>query len=277
MFIRVGYDIVLDFPAPTTMTLLLHVLPEFEQYLRAPERLVVEPIVPVSEFIDSFGNHCARLVAPAGKFRMHNDTVIEHSGGTEPEFPDAKQHSVDELPTECLQFLLPSRYCEVDRFNQIGEELFGKTAPGWARVSAIRDWVHSNVEFGYQYASNTKTAWDVFHDRKGVCRDFTHLAITLCRVMGIPARYATGYLGDIGIPPVDCPMDFSACFQVYLGGRWHTWDARHPIRRIGWILMATGRDATDCAITTTFGLHTLEKFQVWADEVPTPELTVAKV
>ena len=272
MLIRVGYEIAYDLPAPTAMILLLHVLPSREKDLRSPDVLRTEPAVPMTEFIDGFGNRCVRLVAPAGKLKLFNDCIVEDAGVTAPIFEDARQHQIEEIPTEFLQFLLPSRYCEVDKLNFIGEELFGKLAPGWNRVQAICEWVNKHVEFGYQYANATKGAYDVYQDRKGVCRDFTHLAITFCRIMGVPARYATGYLGDIGIPVSDSPMDFSACFQAYLGGQWHTFDARHNIRRIGWILMATGRDATDCAITTTFGLHTLEKFVVWSDEVSSVEL-----
>ncbi len=272
MLIRVGYEIEYELPAPTAMTLLLHVLPSRSEDLKTPDQLQIEPHLPVTEFVDGYGNRCARLIAPAGHLRLRNDLVIEDSGKPVPIFEDAKQHQIEEIPTEFLQFLLPSRYCEVDKLNFIAEELFGKIPPGWQRVQAICDWVHSNIEFGYQHANATKSAYDVYHERKGVCRDFTHLAITFCRIMGVPARYATGYLGDIGIPPVDAPMDFSACFQVYLGGQWHIFDARHNKRRIGWVLMATGRDAVDCAITTTFGLHTLKKFEVWADEVESAEL-----
>ncbi|MBX9869597.1 MAG: transglutaminase family protein [Burkholderiaceae bacterium] len=272
MFIRVGYDIILNFPAPTTMILLLHILPSRASDLRSPDELHLEPSIPVTEFIDNFGNRCARISAPPGRLRICGDTIVEDTGLPVPTFENATQHLVENLPTETLQFLLPSRYCDVDRFNEVADKLFLHTEPGWPRVQAICDWVYNNVEFGYQYARATKTAFDVYEDRKGVCRDFTHLAITLCRCMNIPARYATGYLGDIGVPLSDSPMDFSACFQVYLGDRWHIFDARHNIRRIGWILQATGRDAADCAITTTFGPHTLEKFIVYADEVPSAEL-----
>ena len=277
MYIRVGYEMILDLPAPTAMTVLLNILPAHDANLRTPDQLIVEPASDVHHFIDTFGNRCARVVAPAGHVRFYNDTIVEHSGTFEPEFPDARQHPIEELPTECLQFLLPSRYCEVDRLGVVSEELFGHLPPGWGRVQAICDWVNQNITFGYEYARNTKSAYEVYQERKGVCRDFTHLAITFCRLMNVPARYATGYLGDIGIPPTDTPMDFSACFQVYLGGKWHTMDARHNKKRIGWILMATGRDAVDCAMTTTFGLHTLVKFVVWADEVAEPVLTDRRV
>ena len=273
MFIRVGYDLEFDLPVPAAMTLLLNVLPERGGDLRHPDRLRVQPDIPVTEFVDWFGNRAARLFAPAGRLRLCNDTVVEDSGLPIPVFEDAVQHPVQDLPPECLQFLLPSRYCEVDLLSDIAWDLFDKSPLGWGRVQAICDWVNNHIEFGYAHARPTKTAMDVYNEKKGVCRDFTHLALTLCRAMNIPARYATGYLGDIGVPLSDTPMDFSACFQCFLGGRWHTFDARHNARRIGWILMATGRDAADCAITTTYGPAELKKFVVWTDEVALPELS----
>jgi transglutaminase-like putative cysteine protease len=275
MLIRVGYDITFDLAAPTPFTFLLYVLPSKVVDLRGPDEMTVEPAVPVTDFIDAFGNRSARLVAPAGLFRVKNETFVEDSGLPCPTKLDAIQHAVEELPNECLQFLLPSRYCEVDRLSDIAWSLFGETTPGWARVQAICDWVFKNIEFGYKYASPTKTAYDVYQERRGVCRDFTHLAVTFCRAMNIPARYATGYLGDIGVP-FESAMDFSACFQAYLDGEWHIFDPRHNVQRIGWILMATGRDAADCAITTSFGPHILKEFVVIAEEVTAPEV-VARV
>jgi transglutaminase-like putative cysteine protease len=275
MLIRVGYDITFDLAAPTPFTFLLYVLPSKAGDLRGPDEITVEPAVPVTDFIDAFGNRCARLVAPAGLLRVKNETFVEDNGLPCPTRLDAIQHAVEDLPNECLQFLLPSRYCEVDRLSDVAWTLFGETESGWPRVQAICDWVFQNIEFGYKYASPTKTAYDVYHERKGVCRDFTHLAVTFCRAMNIPARYATGYLGDIGVP-YESAMDFSACFQAYLGGEWHIFDPRHNVPRIGWILMATGRDAADCAITTSFGPHILQSFLVIADEVTAPEV-VARV
>ncbi|RTL45206.1 MAG: transglutaminase family protein [Candidatus Melainabacteria bacterium] len=275
MYIRVGYEMVFDFPNPTAMIFLLHLLPSRAGDLCHPDELKITPNVPISEFTDWFGNRCARIVAPAGKLTITSDTIVKDSGVPDPAVLDAVQHPVEELPPECLQFLLPSRYCEVDKLGDAAWELFGNLPPGWARAQAVCDWVFDNVKFGYQFANATKGAYEVYQDRKGVCRDFTHLAVTFCRALNIPARYATGYLGDIGVS-VDSPMDFSACFQCYLGGKWHTFDARHNVRRIGWILVATGRDAADCAITTSFGPHTLDKFLVWADEVPTDELIMPR-
>ena len=182
---------------------------------------------------------------------------------------------MEDLPLDVLPFLLGSRYCEVEKLTEIAWQLFGATPPGWERVQAICDWVHRHVRFGYEFARDDRTAWEVFHERRGVCRDFMHLALTFCRCLNIPARYATGYLGDIGVPAVPFPMDFSAFFQVYLGGRWHPFDARHNERRIGRIAMAYGRDAVDVALTTTFGKHVLKKFQVWTDEVDVMPQTLA--
>jgi transglutaminase-like putative cysteine protease len=231
----------------------------------------ISPEVPADHFIDAFGNRCLRLLAPQGTLRLSNSTLIEDSGDGDPIPWDEPQLPVERLPTDVHQFLIASRYCEVDRLSGLAWQLFGSTPEGWPRVQAIIDWVHSEVTFGYCYARSTKTALDVSIERQGVCRDFQHLAITLCRAMHIPARYATGYLGDIGIPPVPEPMDFSAWFEVYLGGRWWTCDARHNKPRVGRVLMATGRDAADVALTTTFGLSWLKKFQVISYEVMSDE------
>ena len=268
MFIRAGYEIIYQIPDRTALTLLLRVLPDRVNDLRHPDHVVVNPPLPLplEEYLDCFGNRAVRFVAPAGRLVVSGDTIVEDTGLPCPAEPDAIQHEVQDLPSDTLEYLLPSRYCEVDRLTETAWQIFGNLPKGWSLAEAINDWVHKNIEFGYQYASPTKTAFDVFNERRGVCRDFTHLAITLCRCMNIPARYATGYLGDIGVPAGDLPMDFSACYQVFLGGKWHIFDARHSVRRIGWILLAVGRDAADCAITTSFGPHTLEKFTVWTDE-----------
>ncbi len=229
--------------------------------------------MPVEGFFDGFGNHCARIMAPAGKVRIWDDAIVEDDGQPDPIDPNAIQHPVEELPPDLLVYLLGSRYCEVDRLSDVAWALFGDAPMGWGRVQAVCDWVHDNVQFGYEHARPTKTAYDVYEERAGVCRDFTHLALTFCRCLNIPARYATGYLGDIGIPPQPHPMDFSGWFEVYLGGRWHTFDARHNTPRIGRVLMAHGRDAVDVALTTAFGVATLETFLVWTDEVDETALT----
>jgi transglutaminase-like putative cysteine protease len=270
MLIRLGYEIAFDLPAPTPMLLMLHVHPSRFGSLREPDRVRVEPAVPVEEFTDAFGNRCGRLLAPAGALRLSNDTLVEDSGLPDPVCPDAEQHPVEELPPEVLPFLLASRYCEVDRLTETAWGLFGQAPTGWGRVQAVCDWVHDNVRFGYQFARPTKTAYDVYTERQGVCRDFMHLALTFCRCLNIPARYATGYLGDIGVPPAPFPMDFSAWFEAYMGGRWHTFDARHNVPRIGRVLMARGRDATDVALTTSFGPAHLKTFVVRTEEVTGP-------
>jgi transglutaminase-like putative cysteine protease len=267
MLIRIGYDIIFNLPAYTPMHMLLFVHPSRLKDLRDPEFLNIEPFTPMEKFIDAFGKTCGRIVAQPGQLRLHRDGLIEDDG-----LPDAvdysvQQHLVQDLPPEVLPFLMASRYCEVDLLGDIAINLFGNTPPAWQRVQAILDWVHNNVTFGYQYARSTKTAWEVYMERQGVCRDFTHLAITFLRAMNIPARYATGYLGDIGVPISPAPMDFSAWLEVYLGGRWWTVDARHNNRRIGRVLMARGRDATDCAITTAFGSSRLQQFFVRTDEI----------
>jgi transglutaminase-like putative cysteine protease len=223
--------------------------------------------VPFKKYQDGFGNVCSRFIAPAGRLRLYHSTLIEDSGKPDPVSPLACEVPIDDLPPEALQFLLGSRYCEVDRLLDVAGNLFGNSQPGWARVQAVCNWVQANVTFGYPFASPTKTALEVYADRKGVCRDFQHLAITFCRCLNIPARYAAGYLGDIGVPVVP-PMDFSAWFEVYLQDRWWTFDARNNMPRIGRVLMARGRDAADVAITTSFGTTWMKNFAVVSDVVP---------
>ena len=268
MLIRLGYDIELEIPQPLTVVGVLNVHPSRAADLLEPDGVKVEPDIPVSEYVDSFGNRCTRFLAPQGIVRLTNSTLISDSGAPDPVDWNAAAVAIEQLPPNVLQFLLASRYCEVDsRLGQMAWQLFGNVPKGWACVQAICDWVHQQITFGYQFARPNKTALEVSVERQGVCRDFQHLAITLCRCMNIPARYATGYLGDIGVPPAPCPMDFSAWFEVYLGGRWWTFDARHNTPRIGRVLMATGRDAADVAITTSFGPTVLRKFSVVTDEV----------
>jgi transglutaminase-like putative cysteine protease len=273
MYVRIGFDLVYDVPSTTSMLLMLHVHPERQRDLQRPQRLHTEPLLFEQTFTDLYGNLASRVVVPQGKARFWYDNVIRDSGSHEPRIDGAKLHPVEELPDECLPFLLSSRYCEVDRLSQTAWDLFGKTPATWERVAAVMDWVHGHVEFGYQYARPTKTAFEVCAEKQGVCRDFQHLAITVLRALNVPARYATGYLGDIGVPENPLPMDFSAWFEVFLGGRWYALDARHNEPRIARILMARGRDATDVALTTSFGPTRLEKFSVWTDEVGEEAIT----
>ena len=265
MLIRLAYDIQFYLPAPVAMVALLNVHPSRVQDLLEPDEMQTEPGFEVTNYIDTFGNLCSRFVAPSGPLRLTNSTLIRASDSPDEVNQSALQLAVGDLPHEVLCYLLSSRYCEVDLFSSIAFELFGQTERGWGRVQAICDWVHNTVAFDYQQARPTKTAFDVFRERVGVCRDFQHLAITLCRALNIPARYAAGYLGDIGVPVV-LPMDFSAWFEVYLDGRWWTFDARNNQPRLGRILMATGRDASDVAITTSFGPADLRHFFVVTEE-----------
>ena len=265
MLIRLAYDLQFQIPYPVAMVVLLNVHPSRVQDLVEPDDVQTEPKLDVSTYIDTFGNRCTRFVAPPGLLRLTTSTVIRDSGEKDPVNTSAREVPVGELPNDTLCYLLNSRYCEVDRLSNIAVELFGNIEPGWNRVQAICDWVNSKVTFNYQHARPTKTALDVFTERIGVCRDFQHLAITFCRALNIPARYATGYLGDIGVP-IRMPMDFSAWFEVFLDGKWWAFDARNNEPRIGRILMATGRDASDVAITTSFGLANLTYFFVVTEE-----------
>lgn len=269
MLIKAGYDIRFETEVATPMLAMLSVHPSRNKDLRTAQRIVASSEVPMYDYLDAFGNVCTRVTVPAGGLTLSCDFTIHDDGHPDPIDRDAVQHAVEDLPDDILVYLLGSRYCETDRLSETAWGLFGNVAPGWDRVQAIVQFTHDHVEFGYHHARSTKTAWDAHQEQQGVCRDFAHLAITLCRCMNIPARYCTGYLGDIGIAPVDAPMDFSAWFDVYLGGRWHTFDARHNTPRIGRILMARGRDATDTALTTTFGPAQLVGFDVHTDEVDT--------
>ncbi len=276
MLIRLGYDIELQLSIPMTVIAVLNVHPSRNKDLREPDELRVSPPSDMEKYLDCFGNICTRIAAPQGPLRLSGSTLIEDSGNPDLTDRDARQAPVSDLPREVLQFLLASRYCEVDRLSDLARQLFGNTEPGWARAQAICDWVHQHITFGYHFARPTKTALDVYHERQGVCRDFQHLAIALCRAMHIPARYATGYLGDIGVP-VNGEMDFSAWYEVYLGDRWWSFDARNHKPRIGRVLMATGRDAADVAITTSFGASWLNRFSVVTDEVAEAASPVATV
>jgi transglutaminase-like putative cysteine protease len=266
--IRFGYELVYDCPKPTPMILVLQLHFSRVADIVIPDHLVTSPSVPIQAYRDSYGNWCNRIVAPKGETRIFTDAIVRDAGFPDEVAPYAAQVPVESLPEEALIFLLGSRYCETDRLTPVAWELFEKSPPGWQRVQAICDFVHQHVTFGYAHARPTKTAWETFQEKQGVCRDFAHLAVALCRCMNIPARYCTGYLGDIGIPPLPGDMDFSGWFEAYLGGRWYTFDARFNTPRIGRILIARGRDAADVAISTAFGANTLKKFKVWADEIP---------
>jgi transglutaminase-like putative cysteine protease len=270
MLIRVGCEIECVFPAPTALILMLSLHPSRSPTIRVQENLQVEPSDTISEFLDVNGNHCSRAVVPAGHVSFHNDAVVEDCGLPDLQVWDAPQGNVQDLPQDVLRFLLASRYCEVDsELNNFAWSRFSQIQPGWPRVQAICEFVHRHIRFDYQHARANRTALEAYRERVGVCRDYMHLAITLCRCLNIPARYCTGYLGDIGVPTAPYPMDFSAWFEAFLGGQWYSFDARNLVPRIGRVLMARGRDAADVAITTTFGFHQLYSFKVWTDEVAT--------
>src|SRR5712691_2734279 len=268
MKIRVGFEMIYDFPQPTPLIAVVGTHFTRASDIIVPDHLTTSPSAPITPYRDGFGNWCSRIVAPAGRVRLAADGTVRDSGLPDVFVPSASQHAVEDLPAETIVYLLGSRYCETDRLSDIAWKLFEKTTPGWARVQAICDFVHSHIVFGYEHARATMTAWEVFNERKGVCRDYAHLAITFCRCMNIPARYCTGYLGDIGVPPPYGPMDFASWFEAYLGGRRYTFDARNNRPRIGRIVMARGRDATDVAISTTFGACLLTRFTVTTDLLP---------
>ena len=266
MLIRLGYDIEFDIFAPTAFIAQLRVHPSRVAELLEPDLVHVDGNIATHEYTDVFGNLCTRFTALPGHLRIHNSTLIKDNLGLDPENWDAREIPIADLPDDVLRFLLNSRYCEVDLLTPIAVELFGSVAPGWNRVQAICNWVNSKVQFNYMFARPTKTALDVYTERIGVCRDYQHLAVTFCRCLGIPARYVAGYLGDIGVP-LRLPMDFSAWFEVYLDHQWWAFDARNNMRRVGRILMATGRDAADVAFLTSFGSSNMTKFFVVSDEV----------
>lgn len=271
MKLRVGYELRYAFPQPTPAILMLNIHYTRVAGLAVPDHIVVSPAVPISGYRDGFGNWCCRIVAPQGKVIISSNAVITDTGLPDPVVPSAAQILVEDLPEEALVFLLASRFCDSDRLLDLAWKLFGDARPGWGRVQAICDFVHNHIEFGYAHASVTRTASDAYADKRGVCRDYAHLAVAFCRALNIPARYCTGYLGDLGTPPPYPPGDFAAWFEAYIGGHWYTFDPRNNVPRIGRVLIARGRDAADVAMTTTFGPNELEGFKVWTDEVSDTE------
>ncbi|QXQ07625.1 transglutaminase family protein [Sphingosinicellaceae bacterium] len=266
MLIRAGFTIAFSAEQQVPMLANLSVHASRNRDLRTAQRIMTTPDVPLYDYVDRFGNVCTRLTMPAGGIAINCGFVIEDPFEADLVAPGATQSPIEELPDDVLVYLLSSRYCETDRLSDAAWTLFGGVAPGWARIQAILDYTHDRIRFDYTKARPSKSAWDAHQEREGVCRDFAHLAITLCRCMNIPARYCTGYMGDMDLPAIVGDMDFSAWFEAYLGGRWYVFDARHNRPRKGRILMARGRDATDVALTTTFGFATLTKFEVYTDE-----------
>jgi transglutaminase-like putative cysteine protease len=268
MLISCGYDILLNLYADSTVLMALHIHPSREKDIVDKEEFFIEPSFSVDAYKDIYGNRCNRVHCPTGTLRIRSSVLVRDSGELDPYAPEAKQEDISKLPFEYLPFLLSSRYCEVDsELASFAWANFGSIPAGWARVEAISNFCHNHIQFNYQNARSNRTALDAFHEKTGVCRDFTHLAVTLCRAMSIPARYVTGYLGDIGVPPAPYPMDFSAWMEVYLDGEWYPFDPRNKERRIGRIKIAHGRDASDVAITTVFGCHDLVHFNIHTDEV----------
>lgn len=267
MQIRVGFEMEYVLPAPTPMIVALSIHYSRAADLLRPDHLMTTPSVPVTAYRDLFGNWCSRLVAPRGRFLLHSDALVHDSGDVDVVAPQAQQVPVEHLPESTLVYLLGSRYCETELLSDFAWQHFGYGPTGWARVQAVCDFVHQHITFGYAHARATRTAWEAYNEGRGVCRDYAHLAIALCRCLNIPARYCTGYLGDMGTAPPYGPMDFAAWMEVWLGDRWYTFDARNNTPRIGRVLIARGRDACDVALTSTFGRNTLQGFRVWCDEV----------
>jgi transglutaminase-like putative cysteine protease len=272
--IRLGYELIYQCLQPTPMILSLNIHYTRSGDLINADNMLTDPWVPLVLYRDGFGNWCTRLVAPAGRIRITAEAVINDRGLPDPIVPEAQQHTVDSLPEETLVYLLGSRYCDSENLSTIAWNMFGTTLGGWTRVQAICDFVHQHITFGYQFARATRTASEAFYEQRGVCRDYTHLAIALCRSLNIPARYCTGYISDIGLPPTQEPQDFAAWFEAYIGGAWYTFDARNNAPRFGRVLIARGRDAADVAISMTFGPNVLESFRVWVDEVAPASLAV---
>lgn len=266
MLIRFGFEIDIECPEPVPMLLALSTHTELQGRLIGMDFVRTPEASKAWSYVDRFGNRFTRILAPTGSTKLWSDCVVEIDGHPDPQSPSAEQHAIAELPNDVLTFLMASRYCDSDNLVKEAWALFGQTPEGWPRVQAITQFVHDHVTFGYQFGRANKTASDVFREKTGVCRDFAHLAIALCRAMNIPARYASGYLGDIGVP-YSGPGDFCAWFEVYLGGRWYTFDARYNTPRIGRILMVRGSDAADVAMITSFGIHKLEYFRVWTDKL----------
>lgn len=267
MKLRIGYELTYDFPQPTPVILVVNIHDTRAADMIVRDDLVAEPHTPISRYHDSFGNHCHRILAPTGQLRLMTDAVLNDSGQPDEVGWTAGRDAVQDLPEQTLIYLLGSRYCETDLLSEAAWQLFNGTLPGHSRVQAICDFVHSHIRFDYRMARATRSANETFHERVGVCRDYAHLAIAFCRCMNIPARYCTGYLSDIGTPRPHPPGDFAAWFEAWIGGRWHLFDPRNNVPRIGRVLMARGRDASDVAIATTFGANTLQSFRVWADEI----------
>lgn len=266
MFVRVGCELILESDAPTPVSCIVRPRGRYRHVL-LDERRALEPGVPLQEYQDSFGNQVWRWIAPPGVMRVFYDALARVPPEPDPLLADLGGTSVGELPDDVLVYTLPSRHCPSDLVLDDAWRLFGDTPDGWARVQAICDWVHTNVAYGYGNSTVTTSGYEAYQNRRGVCRDFAHIAVMFCRALNIPARYVCGYLPDIDVPENPTPMDFHAWFEAYIGGAWRTFDARHNVPRIGRVLIAQGRDAVDTAIMTSYGASRLTRMSVWADAV----------
>jgi len=235
-----------------------------------PHRITSEswaPPAPAAVYVDAYGNVCDRLTLPAGLSTLRYDATVEVPAAVDEADETASQARIEDLPDEAFVYLLPSRFCWPDVLYDQAWALFGSTAPGWARAQAVSDWVHDHIRYQVGASTPLTTAYDVWQARAGVCRDLTQLGVTLCRALNIPARYVGGYLPDIAVDPPDLPMDFCSWYEVWLGGRWWTFDPRNNEPRIGRVVIARGRDALDAAMVTIWGASELKVMNVWADEV----------
>lgn len=251
---------------PTPSTVQVEVRAHSERHRTLNESWSISPDLPTRQFIDIYGNLNRRFIMPQGQTIIRYNATVEVDPEPDEVHAEAVQLPIEELPAEALHYLFPSRYCLSDLLFETAWDLFSKTAPGWTRVQAICDWIHGAITYDDKQSNTNTTALDVYNQRTGICRDFSHLGISFCRALNIPARYVFGYLPEINVPPSKTPMDFHAWFEVFLGGRWYTCDARHNIPRIGRVIVGYGRDAVDCSMLTTFGPATLKQITVWADE-----------
>ena len=264
--IAIGCRFQFDVANPTHAVVLVE--PHVDEEWRVRDtRFSIKPAVPMAIYGDLFGNRCRRLTLPAGPVELQFTATVDETGAPDDSAADARELDPAELPDDALVFLLPSRYCQSDQVASFAFEQFGPVSPGWARVQAITQWVHDRIGFDYGAASPSTTAVDVLRDGHGVCRDFAHLGIALCRALNIPARYVVGYLPDIGVPDPGTPMDFCAWMDVYVGNRWYTFDPRNNQHRIGRTIIGRGRDAADVAMVTTFGSVQLASMTVIAEEL----------
>jgi transglutaminase-like putative cysteine protease len=275
MQIRYGFDIALELSQPSTILAMMDVHSDFRDRIAKETELELSPAMTAERFVDSRGNIVRRLHAPAGAASLRLKGVFRCEGREDEVDEAANTVAASTLPPETLPFLLPSRYCESDLLSDFAWANFGAISGGWAQVQAICNFVHQRLRFNYPEARPTRTASEALVEGVGVCRDFTHLAVALCRCLNIPARYCNGYLGDIGVPPDPASMDFNAWFEAFLGGRWFTFDARHNQPRIGRILISRGRDAADIPMITTFGSHALTRFTVVTEEIKEPIFAAA--